>query len=53
MTTRRKYVAQPGQDQRAQWKAALAAHHAAQRNRRGKRPPKPIAGVVVKPASNT
>jgi hypothetical protein len=35
--------------QRAAWKAAVADLHKGQRNRRGKRGPQPVTGVIVRP----
>lgn len=36
-------------DQLAQWRRAIATRNRDLRNRRGKRPPKPIVGVVKPP----
>lgn len=43
------HLAQRQEQQRAQWKAAVAGLHRDQRNRRGHRPPPEITGVVVQP----
>jgi hypothetical protein len=37
----------PGDGFRAAWRKALADLHRAQRNKRGKRPPPPITGIVI------
>lgn len=49
ITIGKRYVRYPGADQIQQWKNAIARHNAAKRNRRGRRPPKPITGIVINP----
>lgn len=45
----RKYDVQPGADQVAKWKAAIAEHKRNQRRNRWKRPGPAIAGYVIQP----